>query len=184
MFSCSYTYPFHTTYRKVDTHVWGWTPTVLCTPWESLTNSWLDLLSVKHFDVNSAGFKYRLTFAEFQCATPFYWLPRFEHVTFSPTTLPCLTKLTKTCFKRIIFVPKIKLKKKEGEISMNSIAEKKYIGDGGNAHRIFIQDAQVGWKHILNDPNRHVSNGVSQYEYLESLLNRLGGQACRLLDNS
>ena len=61
-------------------------------------------------------------------------------------------------------------------------AEPKYIGDGGNAQRILIKDAQVGWKNILDDLNRHLSNGASQYAYLESLLNRLGGQARRLLD--
>ena len=61
-------------------------------------------------------------------------------------------------------------------------AEPKYTGDGGNAQRIFIKDAQVGWKNILDDLNRHLSNGASQYAYLESILNRLGGQARRLLD--
>ena len=62
------------------------------------------------------------------------------------------------------------------------LPEPKYTGDGGNAQRIFIKDAQVGWKNILDDLNRHLSNGASQYAYLESLLNRLGGQARRLLD--
>ena len=65
---------------------------------------------------------------------------------------------------------------------MNTITQKKYTGDGGNAHRI-IKDAQVGQKAILNDPNRHLGGGVAQYDYMESLLNRLGGQARRLLDN-
>ena len=40
----------------------------------------------------------------------------------------------------------------------------------------------MGWKNILEDLNRHLSNGASQYAYLESILNRLGGQARRLLD--
>ena len=59
---------------------------------------------------------------------------------------------------------------------MNTIAELKYTGDGGNAQRVFIKDAQVGWKNLLNDPNKHLSNGISQYEYLETLcyeMNRL-----------
>ena len=60
--------------------------------------------------------------------------------------------------------------------------EPKYSGNGGNAQIIFIKDAQVGWKNILDDLNRHLSNGASQYAYLESLLNRLGGQARLLLD--
>ena len=41
---------------------------------------------------------------------------------------------------------------------MNTIAEMKYTGDGGNAQRVFIKDAQVGWKNLLNDPNKHLSN--------------------------
>ena len=40
----------------------------------------------------------------------------------------------------------------------------------------------MGWKNILDDLNRHLSNGASQNAYLESILNRLGGQARRLLD--
>lgn len=35
----------------------------------------------------------------------------------------------------------------------------------------------------MNDPHKHMGDGISQYEYLESLLPRLGGQARRLLDN-
>ena len=65
---------------------------------------------------------------------------------------------------------------------MNTISEMKYSGDGGNAQRIFIKDAQVGWKEILNDPQRHLG-GVAQYDYMESPCNRLSGQARRLLDN-
>ena len=64
---------------------------------------------------------------------------------------------------------------------MNIIME--YTGDGGNAQRMFIKDAQVGWKAITNDPHRHLGGGVSQYDYMESLLNRLGGRARRLLEN-
>lgn len=65
---------------------------------------------------------------------------------------------------------------------MNIITEKKYTGDGGNAQRIFILDFQVGRKAILNDPTRHLGGGVAQYDYMETLLNRLGGQARRLLE--
>ena len=46
---------------------------------------------------------------------------------------------------------------------MNTIAEMKYTGDVGNAQRIFMQDAQVGWKAILNDPQRQLDGGVAQY---------------------
>ena len=66
---------------------------------------------------------------------------------------------------------------------MNTIMEPKYTGDGGVAQRNFIQDAQVGWKVITNDPHKHLGGGVSQYDYMESLLNRLGGQARRVLSN-
>ena len=45
---------------------------------------------------------------------------------------------------------------------MNTFAEMKYTGDGGNAQRIFIKDAQVGWKEILNDPQRHIGGVVAQ----------------------
>ena len=66
---------------------------------------------------------------------------------------------------------------------MNSILDKKYTGDGGNEQRIFIKDARIGWRHVMNDAKLHLSNGITQYEYLETLGPRLGGQARRLLDN-
>ena len=62
---------------------------------------------------------------------------------------------------------------------MNTIMEEKYTRDGGVAQRNFIKDAQVGWKAIVKDPQKHLGGGVSQYDYMESLLNRLGGQARR-----
>ena len=66
---------------------------------------------------------------------------------------------------------------------MNPMSNKKDTGDGGNEHRIFIKDARIGWRTILNDPMKQLENGITQYEYLESLGPRLGGQARRLLDN-
>ena len=65
---------------------------------------------------------------------------------------------------------------------MNTIAEMKYTGDGGNAQRIFILDAQVGWKVLVKDATQHLGGGISKYDYMEGLLNRLGGQARRLLE--
>ena len=56
--------------------------------------------------------------------------------------------------------------------------EEKYTGDGGGAQCNFIKDAQVGWKAIVKrsiDPQKHLGGGISQYDYMESLLNRLGG---------
>ena len=52
---------------------------------------------------------------------------------------------------------------------MTTIAVKLYTGDGGNAQRIFIKDAQVGWRAILNDPQRHLGGGVAQYDYMDTL---------------
>ena len=66
---------------------------------------------------------------------------------------------------------------------MTTLFEKKYIGDGNNEQRIFIKDAQIGWRTLLCDPMKLVGNGTSQYEYCESLGPKLGGQARRLLDN-
>ena len=65
---------------------------------------------------------------------------------------------------------------------MNTNSQNKYSGDGGNAQRIFIKDAQVGKKAILNDPQRHLGGGVAEYDYMESLYKVLSGQARRLLD--
>ena len=66
---------------------------------------------------------------------------------------------------------------------MNSIGDKKYTGDGNNEQRIFIKDARIGWRSLLNDPMKQLGHGIVQYEYLESLGPKLGGQARRLLDN-
>ena len=52
---------------------------------------------------------------------------------------------------------------------------KLYEGDGGNSQAEFIMDSKVGWEQIQNNPDAHRTLGVSQYEYLKTLLNRLGG---------
>ena len=56
-----------------------------------------------------------------------------------------------------------------------------YDGDGGNAQAEFIQDAEVGWEQVLNNAELHRTNGVTQYEFLKSLLGKLRGQAKKLL---
>ena len=66
---------------------------------------------------------------------------------------------------------------------MSNLSEKKYTGDGSNEQRIFIKDARIGWRTLLSDPMKQLANGIDQYEYLESLGPKLGGQARRLLDN-
>ena len=65
---------------------------------------------------------------------------------------------------------------------MSTDSVKLYPGDGRNAQRIFIKDAQVGWRAILKDPQRHLGGGVAQYDYMDTLYHLLGGQARRLLD--
>ena len=65
---------------------------------------------------------------------------------------------------------------------MNTDSVKLYSDDGGNTQRIFIKDAQVSWRAILNDPQRHLDGGVAQYDYMDTLYPLLGGQARRLLD--
>ena len=67
---------------------------------------------------------------------------------------------------------------------MSNLSEKKYTGDSSNEHRIFMKDARIGWRTLLCDPMKQFGNGLSQYEYLESLGPKLGGQARRLLDNA
>ena len=66
---------------------------------------------------------------------------------------------------------------------MSYLYEKKYTGDGSNEQRFFINDARIGWRSLLSDPMKQLGNGIAQYEYLESLGSKLGGQARRLLDN-
>ena len=66
---------------------------------------------------------------------------------------------------------------------MANLCEKKYTGDGSNDQRICIKDVRIGWRSLLSDPMKQLGNGISQYEYLESLGPKLGGQARRLLDN-
>ena len=66
---------------------------------------------------------------------------------------------------------------------MNTQYDKKYTGDGSNEQRIFIKDARIGWRSLLSDPIKQLGNRIAQYEYLESLGPKLGGQARRLLDN-
>lgn len=52
---------------------------------------------------------------------------------------------------------------------MSITLDKKYNGDGGNEQRVSIKDSTIGWKAILDDPNRHLSNGVTQYDYVDKI---------------
>ena len=54
-------------------------------------------------------------------------------------------------------------------------AVKLYDGDGGNAQTEVILDSEVGWEQEVNNPNLHVTEGVSEYEYLKTLSPKLTG---------
>ena len=65
---------------------------------------------------------------------------------------------------------------------MDSVnAVKLYDGDRGNVQTEFILDTEVGWEQVVNNPNLHVIEGVSQYEYSKTLLPKLTGQAKKVL---
>ena len=49
--------------------------------------------------------------------------------------------------------------------------------DGGNVQSEFILESEVGWEQVANNPNLHRTQGVTQYEYLKTLLPKLTGQA-------
>ena len=66
---------------------------------------------------------------------------------------------------------------------MPNTLDKKFSGDGGNEQRVLIKDSIIGWKVIMADPNGHLSDGVIQYDYVETLGQKLGGQVKRVLDN-
>ena len=59
----------------------------------------------------------------------------------------------------------------------NSSFTQLYDGDGGNAQVEFIMEAETGWEQLMDDAERHRTRGGSKYEYLKSLLPKLGGQA-------
>ena len=50
--------------------------------------------------------------------------------------------------------------------SVNAV--KLYDGDGGNAQTEFILDSEVGWEQVVNNPNLHVTKGVSEHSYPSS----------------
>ena len=93
------------------------------------------------------------------------------------TALSCPSKLTKTCCWNFVISKKNK-KQTHYEYHHGTEVHRRWWQRVAYIH----QDAQVGWKAITNDPHRHLGGGVSQYDYVESLLIRLGGHAWRCLD--
>ena len=57
-----------------------------------------------------------------------------------------------------------------------------YTGKGGKVQEVFIRKARRGWVDLKKDTQRHLSEGVSQYEYLQELGDLMDGQAARLLE--
>lgn len=67
---------------------------------------------------------------------------------------------------------------------MALVTETKYDSNSGKEQRVLIKDARIGWEANLAGPNRHLPVGFTQYDYLETLGARQGGEARRLLDNN
>ena len=58
-----------------------------------------------------------------------------------------------------------------------------YVIDGGNNQKIFLKDTEVGWKRVLGNAHLHESGGQTEYEYLESVLEKVDGEGWECLDN-
>ena len=65
----------------------------------------------------------------------------------------------------------------------NSSFTQLYDGDGGNAQVEFIMEAETGWEQLMDDPQRHRTRGGSKYDYMKSLMPKLGGQAKKNLSD-
>ena len=51
-----------------------------------------------------------------------------------------------------------------------------YTGEGGGSkQKMFLKDIEVGWKKIRSDTKQNLQGGVSQYEYLEFVLEKTDG---------
>ena len=57
-----------------------------------------------------------------------------------------------------------------------------YDGNGGEKQRTSIKNTQIGWMDIKMDSQLHIIEGVSQFEYLESLGAKLIREARQALD--
>ena len=58
-----------------------------------------------------------------------------------------------------------------------------YTGEGGgNKQKIFLKDTEVGWKKVRSDTQRNLQGGVSEYEYMEFVLEKTDGQGRKCLE--
>ena len=62
-------------------------------------------------------------------------------------------------------------------------ASKLYNGKGGKAKNFFVHAARRGWTDLKLNTARHVTRGVTLYEYVQTLSDLLDGQAARLLED-
>ena len=66
---------------------------------------------------------------------------------------------------------------------MSTSSQVLYVIDGGNRHKIFFKDTEVGWKRVSGNAEMHLSGGRTQHEYLEFVLEKLDGEGRKCLDN-
>ena len=66
---------------------------------------------------------------------------------------------------------------------MFTVIEKEIDGNDGNEQRVYIKDAEIGWKAIIADAHKHLLIGFTLYVYRETLGAKLEGHARRVLDN-
>ena len=60
--------------------------------------------------------------------------------------------------------------------------ESLYSGKPGIQQELFFRHAREGWVDLLEDTQRHITRGLTQYEYLKKLGALTTGQAKRLLN--
>ena len=64
----------------------------------------------------------------------------------------------------------------------DSVNTNLYTGKGGKAQEVFIRKVRRGWVDLKKNTQRHLTEGVSQYEYLQEIGKLMDGQAARLLE--
>ena len=59
-----------------------------------------------------------------------------------------------------------------------------YAGTSGKPQEVFFGKAGRGWEDLQKKTLRHISNGITQFEYLKELSDATDGQAQRLLEEN